>query len=535
MHTILRSKAGFLALLAPCFVASCVPEETPSEVETHNEDLESMNGFGMNGFGMNGYSMNGFGMNGLSTNGFGMNGLSLAGLASSSGLSSTTGLMTTAGGRQVVQYMIKCAYPSGQSYTKQDQYGNWYTFPGSIGIAPELATGPCDLDCQERISACMLAHVNNSGQHISIWMVGPDPGIGWASSPLYPYQEGAYFGNIFAAPWHGYYCAGNDMASGEVPGRLGSPLASNVYVDKYGAGGLCKQPAACTVTNNGYTNCNDPAPQAPYTAGHQWKHVITVWRNFEATQMYKICNAYSGKCLGVVNGSSADGAAIEQRTYSGALSQNWQILYVASGNYKVINVASGKALDVSGSQVVQSTYTGSTGQLLPIRYIKNYAGYANLVLATSNTSGYCVSNNSDGSLVTLGTNLGTNYGRWAFQAVGPLSAATSSSSADAGTTTSGTTGTVTGTNPCAAFCSSPTVFTTNNYQAGALGSGAVCRETTASLSGVNFSNIAGRTVKINGTAFVSDGTIAALPAKVNGGYCFQATAGGMDYASFATW
>jgi len=26
-----------------------------------------------------------------------------------------------------------------------------------------------------------------------------------------------------------------------------------------------------------------------------------------------------------------------------------------------------------------------------------------------------------------------------------------------------------------------------------------------------------------------------LPAKVNGGYCLQAAAGGMSYASFATW
>jgi hypothetical protein len=524
MHTILRSKAGLLALLAPCFLASCAPEMS-SGIEANNQDLESTNGFIMNGF-----SLNGFIMNGLSVNGFIMNGLSLTGLSSSNGLSSTTGLMTTSGGRQVVQYMIKCAYTAGTSLTKQDQYGTSYTFPGSIGIAPELATG-CDLDCQEKISACMLAHVNNSGQHISIWMVGPDPGVGWDSSPLYPYQEGAYFGNIFAAPWQGYYCAGNDMASGEVPGRLGSPLASNVYVDKYGAGGLCKQPAACTVTNNGYTNCTDPAPAAPYAAGHKWAHVITVWRNFESTQMYKICNAYSGKCLGVVGGSTADGAPVEQRTYSGALSQDWQILYVSSGNFKVINVASGKALDVSGSQIVQNTYTGSTSQMLPIRYIKDRAGYANLVLSNNNKSGYCVSSNSDGGLVQLGTSLGTDYGRWTFSAVGPLSAAGSLASSSTTTTTT-TTG---GTNPCAAFCSSPTVFSSSNYQAGALGTGAVCRETTAALSGVNISNIAGRALKVNGVAYVADGNISALPAKVNGGYCFQATAGGLDYASFATW
>jgi hypothetical protein len=306
--------------------------------------------------------------------------------------------------------------------------------------------------------------------------------------------------------------------------------------DRYGAQGLYKQSGACTVTNNGYTNCTDVLPQAPYAAGHKWAHVVTVWRNFESTQMYKICNAYSGKCLGVVGGSIADDASVEQRTYSGTLSENWQILFVANGNFKVINVASDKALDVSGSQVVQRTYTGASSQLLPIRYIKDRSGYANLVLSSSDKSGYCVSSNSDGALVLLGTNLGTDYGRWTFTAVGPLSAAASLSSADTGsTTTGGTTGTVIGTNPCAAFCANPTVFNTANYQAGALGPGAVCLETTASLAGVNFSNIAGRTLKINGVAYIADGNVSALPAKANGGYCFQATAGGMDYASFATW
>ena len=114
----------------------------------------------------------------------------------------------------------------------------------------------------------------------------------------------------------------------------------------------------------------------------------------------------------------------------------------------------------------------------------------------------------------LGTNLGTDYGRWTFSAVGPLYAASSSSSVDAGATTT-TTGTTGGTNPCAAFCASPTVFTAINYQAGALGAGAVCRETTAAISGLNLSNIAGRTFKVNGVAFVADGSVSsALPAKI---------------------
>jgi hypothetical protein len=137
-----------------------------------------------------------------------------------------------------------------------------------------------------------------------------------------------------------------------------------------------------------------------------------------------------------------------------------------------------------------------------------------------------VSSGNDGALVQLGTNLGTDYGRWTFTAVGPVSAASSE------TTTVVSTG---GSNPCASFCASPTVFTSSSYQSGALGTGAACRETTASLSGVNLSNITGRTFKINGAAFVADGTVSALPAKVNGGYCLEATAGGQSFASFATW
>ena len=528
MHTVLTRRSGLFIIVSGVLGVAACGEVPPGEELMQGEAVASMNGMAMNGMAMNGMSMNGMAMNGLAMNGMAMNGMAMNGLSTVGGLSSTSGLMTTAGGRDIVTYMIRCAYPAGQSLVKQDQYGNSYTFAGSIGIAPEAAAGPCDLDCQEKISACMLAHVNNSGQHISIWMVGPDPGIGWGGSSDFPYQEGAFFGNIFASPWQGYYCAGKDMASGEVPGRLGTPMASTVYVDPYGAGALCNKPGNCTVTNEGYTNCNDPALLAPYTAGHKWTHVVTVWRDFEATQMYKICNL-SGYCLGVVGGSTADGASVEQRTYSGALTQNWQILLMpSSGTFEIVNVASGLALDASNTQIVQRRYSGTSGELFPIRYIKDQPGAANLVLSTNTKNGlYGVSANN-GALVQLSTNLASSYGRWTFAAVGPVAAASTE-------TTLVASGSSTGTNPCAAFCASPTVFTTANYWSGNLGTGQVCRETTAALSGTNLSNMAGRVFRINGVAFVADGNISALPAPVNGGYCFQATAGGADYAAFATW
>jgi hypothetical protein len=87
--------------------------------------------------------------------------------------------------------------------------------------------------------------------------------------------------------------------------------------------------------------------------------------------------------------------------------------------------------------------------------------------------------------------------------------------------------------PCAALCSNPTVFSGPNYQSGNLGTGAVCRETTATLHGGNCSNLSSRTLKVNGSTMNCSGW--ALPPKRGGGYCIQVTAGAPEWASFATW
>ena len=89
------------------------------------------------------------------------------------------------------------------------------------------------------------------------------------------------------------------------------------------------------------------------------------------------------------------------------------------------------------------------------------------------------------------------------------------------------------TNPCAGMCNNPTVFSGPNYQSGNLGTGAVCRETTAALHAGNCSEMFGRSLLVNGTAMNCN--LWTLPAKHNGGYCIQATAGTPEWSSFATW
>src|SRR5260370_22269005 len=145
-------------------------------------------------------------INGLSsTNGLATgNGLSTTnGLGTSNGLSSTNGLMTTADGRNTVAYLVRCALAAGTSIVKKDQYGNSYTFPGEMGLATQWRDNTCDGACQERISSCMLAHVNTAGVHIPLWVVSEDPSVGWGLNSLYPNQAGSVFGNIFVKGAHG--------------------------------------------------------------------------------------------------------------------------------------------------------------------------------------------------------------------------------------------------------------------------------------------------------------------------------------------
>jgi len=93
-----------------------------------------------------------------------------------------------------------------------------------------------------------------------------------------------------------------------------------------------------------------------------------------------------------------------------------------------------------------------------------------------------------------------------------------------------------GTGPCAGVCANPTKVTTQSYSSPGLGLGAACFETTANILGGNCYNFAGRTLKLNGTTETCTGTNwpTPLPAKKNGGYCIDISAGSNSSAGFTT-
>jgi hypothetical protein len=368
--TLLASALAFAAVFA-----GCQPAETGASGEgaAQTEDgLTAQNGLTMvNGLSMtNGLSGNGLSGNGLSGNGLSGNGLLMNPLKT--GILTTGSMMNTTDGRNTMGYIVRCALASTKTITAKDSAGKSYSFTGSIGVAPEWETGTCDTTCQERMSACLLAHVNTSGVHIPIWLDG-EGAIGWGQNTSYPYQEGSFFGNIFVNPPKGYFCNGKDFNSGTVPGRLGVGQSNAPYTDPFGTPGPCAGycTASSAKTNNvadGFSTCNG------YT------HVVTVWRNFDVNTQYKIVNKQNSKVLEVPGSSTTAGTAIQQRTYSGASNQKWTITQTATGKYKVVNVATGKALDLTGSStaegtaLVQQTYSGTATQQWAFTSLSDQAG-----------------------------------------------------------------------------------------------------------------------------------------------------------------
>lgn len=133
------------------------------------------------------------------------------GLATGQGLLDHGGLLSTAQGRDVARYVVECALPSGETLIKSvdDQV---VMLEGWLGLAPEWKTGSCDEDCQQWVSACLLARTNVSGQTVSMWVAADHPAVGLGTSPAYPLHEAAFFGNLFASAPALHFCRGSDDA-----------------------------------------------------------------------------------------------------------------------------------------------------------------------------------------------------------------------------------------------------------------------------------------------------------------------------------
>lgn len=123
------------------------------------------------------------------------------------GLAETYGLLTDPEHHGVAEYIVECALPATASIAKTVN-GQPETLHGLLGLAPEWESGACNVDCQQWVSACLLARTNVTGQDVSLWVQSDHPAIGYGLPPTEPVLEAAWYGNLFAPTPEMYLCTG---------------------------------------------------------------------------------------------------------------------------------------------------------------------------------------------------------------------------------------------------------------------------------------------------------------------------------------
>ncbi|MFL5357369.1 hypothetical protein [Archangium sp.] len=237
-----------------CGVQDLPAEEQDAALSTQEQALHEDNGLSLNGLSLNGLSLNGLSLNGLSLNGL-----------------STTDFSTWFNGNpasndQLMRYMVRCAVPATETRSFTNPLtGALYTWQGGLGLAPSWSGGaPATLAEQQIISACLGAHANNYGLHISISVLGRDSNgvnIPYTSDELasFPKKESCFFGNVFTN--EGLF-AGNDrnaLAADESTSRpcglKGFGALANAECTQVKRIGQCEN--YCTLDANGtsYTQC----------------------------------------------------------------------------------------------------------------------------------------------------------------------------------------------------------------------------------------------------------------------------------------
>jgi hypothetical protein len=227
--------------------------------DSHDEELEFRDFIGGGGGGGGGLLGNG------------LVDPDVSGLDPAYALTSAEGLSTEALAdpalRATAKYAVECALPYGTSITRVVN-GKTVVFDGLVGLTPEWETGVCDQDCQEWVSACLLARTNVSGETVQISIKGDHEALNW-DAPSGAVLEGAFYGNLFVAPEDRFLCRGStlDVVAAFREGRTCSLVSSEAC--EFTAYSNCSSFSRCTYdgpNNDVPTNCKSGslASSAPY-------------------------------------------------------------------------------------------------------------------------------------------------------------------------------------------------------------------------------------------------------------------------------
>jgi hypothetical protein len=198
------------------------------------------------------------------------------------------------------KYTARCALRADQELeSPPGPDGATFKFKGALGLAPQWREGKCDGACQEKVSSCLAALTNQTGDHVNVTLMSAAPSLTDIMSASendlpYPFQEGAFFGNVFAG--QAYVCRGRDADKGAQLKRfcaLAPALCSGIatFADAGSCADSCQ--LSCTTLSDGSQRCAAVSCRDPQ--GRVWAHPITTYlRNrIEAGNADQITGAVS--------------------------------------------------------------------------------------------------------------------------------------------------------------------------------------------------------------------------------------------------
>ena len=191
-------------LLAGCAGPPGSQEDSEGDVGVSGSSLVTTNALTTNALTTNALTMNALTMNALT-----MNALSPSNFAAIVDPSASGGRA-----RQLLEYTVSCAFDETQSFgfawTDVANVVHNETYWGSLGLAKTWPTKPISTSDQEWVSACLIARVNWYGVSVPLSARGDTGGLRVTDSvelDSYDWEEGAFWGNLFAVSPRAYSCS----------------------------------------------------------------------------------------------------------------------------------------------------------------------------------------------------------------------------------------------------------------------------------------------------------------------------------------
>lgn len=235
-------------------------------------------------------------------------GAALSGASLSANEVITATLVADPSSQTSLSYLVQCALPAGAS-VRVDTPAGPLDFDGLIGLAPEWADAPCDVACQEWVTACMLARMNVYGVHFSLFPRGAHPELvpdDPDEAARFSVEEGAFYGNLFAEPPRVYACRGRGddplaltLRTCTLPGsRCGIEAVGPCGPADAAPGGAASRVACGEPTAEGYyARCHARAVVSGEAAPADdavYERVVTTWLRptaFQAGLEAPLCEA----------------------------------------------------------------------------------------------------------------------------------------------------------------------------------------------------------------------------------------------------